>query len=467
MLVSAFVLLAASAFFFSLLATPLLRSLALRYRLLDSPNDPRKSHSAPVPRIGGAAILLAYIAAFGVLALFSGYGVEVLHRAVPRLIAIGPALLIIFFIGFWDDIAGLGPYRKLLGQLLAAVYVTWNGVHILCLGSYVVSSWIALPLSIVWLIGCTNAFNLIDGLDGLAGSVGFFASITVFVAAFLNNDFGLALATIPLAGALLGFLRYNFNPASVFMGDCGSLSVGFLLGCFSLMWGEKSVTLLGIAVPLIVLAFPLTDTFLALIRRMLRRVPVFRADRGHIHHRLLDLGFSPRQITDLVCVVCVLLAVLAILAASASRLALAAIAMVLAGGCAAVHYLRYIELEALRRIAAQFRHLIVTEMDVVLLEEAIERSADLRGCVDAINSCCGRFGIYVGSTNSNDLMNGIHKREALRWEVMIPTSEGACIYLRSTLTTNNRHHARLVATALEGIGRHSVAIQRAGLASAG
>jgi UDP-GlcNAc:undecaprenyl-phosphate GlcNAc-1-phosphate transferase len=458
--------LAASAFFCSLLTTPLLRSLALRYQLVDRPDDPRKSHAVPVPRVGGAAIVSAYVAAFGTLALFSGYGVELLHRAVPRLVAIVPALGIIFLVGLWDDIAGLGPYVKLLGQLVAAVYVTSRGVHIVVLGSHVLSPWSAMPLSILWLIGCTNAFNLIDGLDGLAGSVGFFASLTVFVAAFLNNDFGLALATIPLAGALLGFLWYNFNPALVFMGDCGSLTVGFLLGCFSLMWGEKSVTLLGIAAPLIILAFPLTDAILALLRRGLRRVPVFRADRGHIHHRLLDRGFTPRQITDLMCVVCVLLAVLAILTASVGRLAIVAISMVLAGGCAAIRYLDYLELKALGRIAAQFRQLIITEMDVVLLEEALKRSVELRSCLEAVNARCNRFGLSAGYADSVAAPRSGPKREALQWEVLIPTSEGACVYLRSAVTSNDRHHARLIATALEGIAPYCGTTQLSEMAGA-
>jgi UDP-GlcNAc:undecaprenyl-phosphate GlcNAc-1-phosphate transferase len=442
--------------------------LALRLNLVDRPNDPRKSHAVPVPRIGGLAIFSGYVVAFGALALYSGYGVEVLHRAVPRLVAIGPALVLVFVVGLWDDIAGLGPYFKLAGQLVAAIYVTWHGIQIPVLGSYILNPWVAIPLSVFWLIGCTNAFNLIDGLDGLAGSVGFFASITVFVAAFLNNDFGLALATIPLAGALLGFLRYNFSPASVFMGDCGSLTIGFLLGCFSLMWGQKSVTLLGISAPLIILAFPLTDTCLALLRRTLRRVPVLRADRGHIHHRLLDRGFSPRQITDLVCVVCALLAVLAILTTSVSWLATITVAMVLVGGCAAVRYLRYIELEALARIAVQFRELIVAEMDVVLLEDALKRSAELRSCLDTINACCGRFGISVGyAANSGAAPANSKQGDAVQWQVLIPTSEGPCVFLISDITTNSRHRTRLVATALEGIGRHSGTTQRTEMASAG
>ena len=154
----------------------------------------------------------------------------------------------------------------------------------------------AVPLTILWLVGCSNAFNLIDGLDGLATGVGLFATATAFLSALLTGNIALAIVTAPLLGALLGFLPYNFSPASIFMGDCGSLTVGFLLGCFGVIWSQKSATLLGMTAPLIALAIPLLDTALAIARRFLRRQPVFGADRGHIHHRLLARGFTPRRV---------------------------------------------------------------------------------------------------------------------------------------------------------------------------
>jgi UDP-GlcNAc:undecaprenyl-phosphate GlcNAc-1-phosphate transferase len=147
----------------------------------------------------------------------------------------------------------------------------------------------------LWLLACTNAFNLIDGLDGLAAGVGLFATITTLCAALIHGNLELALATAPLAGALIGFLRYNSNPASIFLGDCGSLSIGFLLGCYAVLWSQKSATLLGMTAPIIVLAVPMVDVVLSIIRRFLSQKAIFGADRGHIHHRLLDLGLTPRR----------------------------------------------------------------------------------------------------------------------------------------------------------------------------
>src|SRR5260370_2701610 len=148
------------------------------------------------------------------LALFSSYGGEVLRRGVPRVIAIGPAVLLVFIVGLYDDLVGMSAHRKLLGQSVAATYVSLNGLTISCLGSHILPQWVAVPLTILWLIGCTNAFTLIDGLDRLAGRVAFFAVLSVFVAAVINSDIRLDLSTLRLAGALLRFLRDNFNPAS-------------------------------------------------------------------------------------------------------------------------------------------------------------------------------------------------------------------------------------------------------------
>jgi len=134
-------------------------------------------------------------------------------------------------------------------------------------------------------VACVNAFNLIDGLDGLAAGLGLFATLTTFAAALLQQNFELAIATVPLSGALLGFLRYNFSPATIFLGDCGSQTVGFLLGCYGVLWSQKATTLLGMTAPVMALSIPLLDTALSVARRLLGGRPIFRADRGHIHHR--------------------------------------------------------------------------------------------------------------------------------------------------------------------------------------
>jgi UDP-GlcNAc:undecaprenyl-phosphate GlcNAc-1-phosphate transferase len=242
------------------------------------------------------------------------------------------------------------------------------------------------------------------------------------------------------------------------MGDSGSLFIGFLLGCFSLMWGEKSATLLGLSAPLIVLAFPLTDTILAMVRRKLRRTPVFGADRGHIHHRLLDRGLSPRQITDLMCVLTVFLASLAILTSIAEHLAVCIVVVLLTGVSLAIHQLRYVEFEAVRRVVVRlFWQHVTAEMHVIQLEEALEKAGNLKSCVESINAACEPFGVCAEFYAAKDLPLISHQQlTSSQWELRIPVSGeiGAC--LRSDARTGGemRLPTRLVDTAVSGIRRH-------------
>src|SRR5229473_2047143 len=192
---------------------------------------------------------------------------------------------------------GLTPWQKLAGQLLGSSIACWAGVRMLAIAGYPLPGWLDIPLTVMWLLACTNAFNLIDGIDGLASGVGLFATVTMlFAALLLQNNIALALATAPLAGALLAFLRYNFNPASIFLGDSGSLTIGFLLGSFGVVWSQKSATILGMTAPMMALGIPILDASLSIVRRFLRHQPIFTGDRDHIHHRLLKRGFAPRRV---------------------------------------------------------------------------------------------------------------------------------------------------------------------------
>ena len=165
-----------------------------------------------------------------------------------------------FALGLLDDLVGLNAWQKLLGQVVARCLAYCGGVHVTGVAGYAAPGWSTPADHVLWLVACTNAFNLIDGMDGLAAGVGLFATFTTLAAALLQGNVALALATAPLVGALLAFLRYNFNPASIFLGDCGSLTIGFLLGCFGAIWSQKSATLLGMTAPLMALAVPLLDT---------------------------------------------------------------------------------------------------------------------------------------------------------------------------------------------------------------
>jgi UDP-GlcNAc:undecaprenyl-phosphate GlcNAc-1-phosphate transferase len=290
-----FLFLAASSLLICLALTPLCRDLFRRAGVLDHPDQSRKTHARPIPRMGGIPIAIAYAGSFGLLLLSPLHAGSILSEHLPLVCKLLPAAALIFATGLIDDLVGLKSWQKLIGQVAAAVCAYWGGVQVLGIAGHLTNSWWSLPLTLAWLVGCANAFNLIDGVDGLATGLGLFATITSLIAALAQGNLELALAIVPLAGALLGFLRYNFNPASIFLGDSGSLLVGFLLGCYGVLWSQKSATLLAMTAPMMALAIPILDVCLSIVRRYLSHRPIFAADRGHIHHRLLDRGLSPRR----------------------------------------------------------------------------------------------------------------------------------------------------------------------------
>ena len=277
------------SFVLSFALTPLFRDLFLRLGYVDRPGHGRKVHLLPVPRIGGIPIMLAFMGSVVILYLLPLQGGHVVAESMPRAWKFFPAVLTVFAVGLLDDIVGLKPWQKLAGEIVAASLACFGGLQLTVHGS-AFPAWLNVPLTIFWLILCTNAFNLIDGIDGLAAGVGLCATLTSLGTGLLQQNFALALATVPLAGALFGFLRYNFSPATIFLGDSGSLSIGFLLGCYGIIWVEKSATMLGLVAPVIALSVPLLDTILAVARRIVRGEHIFHADRRHIHHLLLDRG---------------------------------------------------------------------------------------------------------------------------------------------------------------------------------
>src|SRR5689334_2987755 len=304
-------ILGGSAFVLSLILTPLCRNLFKRSGMVDRPDQERKLHTRPIPNMGGIPLVIAYLASFGVLLLMtqkaSAGGIS-----FAQSLKLLPPAFIVFATGLLDDRFRLQPWQKLIAQLLAATWAFFSGVAITGIAAHHLNSWMSIVVTLLWLIACTNAFNLIDGIDGLAAGVGLFATATTLIAALLQHNLALAAATAPLAGALLGFLRYNFNPATIFLGDSGSLVIGFLLGCFGVIWSQKSATILGMTAPLMALSIPILDTCLSVARRFLRRQPIFRGDRGHIHHRLLARGFSQRRAVLLLYGVCAIGAVVSI-----------------------------------------------------------------------------------------------------------------------------------------------------------
>jgi UDP-GlcNAc:undecaprenyl-phosphate GlcNAc-1-phosphate transferase len=289
-------------------------------------------------------------------------------------IGLVPAITLVFLTGLVDDIRGLKPKTKLAAQILAAAWACWEGVRITAINDQPVASWWAVPLTVFWLIACTNAINLIDGLDGLASGVALFATLAALSAAMVQGNIGLVLATAPLAGCLVAFLRYNFNPASVFLGDSGSLTVGFLLGCFAVIWCQKSATLIGMAAPLIALSVPLMDVSLSVSRRFISNRSIFAADRGHIHHRLLARGLQPRRAALLLYGVCGAAAVVAVLIGFVGyAIGIGLMILACAFACFAIWQLRFVEFEIATQLFAggRFRKAVEEEMSIRRLQEGL------------------------------------------------------------------------------------------------
>lgn len=274
-------------FMLSVLITPLVKKFAIKIGATDSPNQ-RKVHQKIMPRLGGLAIYISFIA-----------GMLITQPDAPYNTAILLGSFIIIVTGVLDDMYELSAKIKLLGQLgAAAIVVVMGGVQVsyinLPFGGQLEFGMLSIPITIFWIVGITNAINLIDGLDGLAAGVSSIALITISGMAIIMGDmYTVTVGTIVLASTL-GFLIYNFHPAKIFMGDTGALFLGYMIAVLSLL-GFKNVTFISLIVPIIILGVPISDTFFAIIRRIVHKKPLSAPDKSHLHHCLLNIGFTHRQ----------------------------------------------------------------------------------------------------------------------------------------------------------------------------
>lgn len=291
-----------AGFFLSIIASTLLtwcvRNIAKKRGVVRAPDSGRHIHSAPVPRLGGVAVFFSFTLLMLAYIAFSPKGWISAESSgqLLRILAIGSAL---FAVGLVDDLFGLRAWPKLAMQVAGAVGLYFSGIRFNFCGTHLAGSFtwlICLGLTVSWVVLICNAINLIDGLDGLAAGAALFSMVTIFTLA-LGNRADIALATVILGGSLFGFLVLNFNPASIFLGDSGSLFVGFILSAFVLAESQKEATTLdNILVPAVAFALPLTDVGLSILRRFLSGRSLFGADREHIHHKLLELGLTQRQV---------------------------------------------------------------------------------------------------------------------------------------------------------------------------
>ncbi len=296
------ILMAFLALILSLLLVPLVAKLAIKIGAVDKPNA-RKVHTRIMPRMGGLAI---YISFFAVLFLSQGMTKQLLG------LFLGGTVLVL--VGIVDDMKDIPAKVKLCGQIVAACIVVGSGVRVdfmtdIFFGGMFQLSVFSAPFTVIWIVAIINAVNLIDGLDGLAAGISTIAAITMAIVGYASGQYLMASMAMILIGATLGFLKYNFHPAKIFMGDTGSMFLGYNLSVLAVMGFAKSFTMLSLVPPLLVLAIPILDTLFAIIRRKMNNKPIFKPDKNHLHHCLLKYGFSHRN------TVLVIYAVSAVLAA--------------------------------------------------------------------------------------------------------------------------------------------------------
>lgn len=455
-----FLLAAVLSFTISLVLTPFVRDYFLRRHIVDLPDGSRKIHKHPIPRVGGIAILTSYaITIVAVLLLPEPYGYSI-KQEFPNIGKLLIATGLIFLTGLLDDLIGLKAWQKLAEQLTAAVMAYLGGVQVHLFQGVPGEDWLNALLTIVWLVGCTNAFNLIDGLDGLAAGVGLFATLTMLVAGLTHLNLDLAMVTLPLAGALLAFLRYNFNPASVFLGDCGSLTVGFLLGCFGAIWSHKSATLLGLTAPLIAMAIPLLDVSLSIVRRFIRHQPIFGADRGHIHHRLLDKGLRPRSVALLIYAACGVTATFSLLQ-SALHQQFGGVIIVLfcIAAWIGIQNLGYVEFATARQMFTKgnFRRIIDSHTRLKTFEETLAKADTLDDSWNIIRSACQTMGfsgvrmMLNGRLFDADFSGNVSADD--HWQLRVPLAPQQYVNLRREFHEDWSSNPVLVAAAADILSR--------------
>lgn len=311
------------AFLMTLIVTPVVIRICRKYGIVDRP-DERRIHKEPIPRLGGIAVIVSVI--FTVLSfttlilLFDPefFKVKYFKYDFLQIIGILFALFIITLVGIMDDLFDIQAKIKLLFQFICANILYFTGSKITFLSSFTsypvfVGDFLSYVLTVLWIVGLTNAINLIDGMDGALAGISAITSFTLGLLAIIQGQTVLAVFVFTLGGSLLGFLRYNFNPAKIFLGDTGSMFIGMFMSIVSLLGYFKKATLISLIIPIIVFAIPIFDTLWAIIRRILKGQHIFQPDKEHIHHKLLQLGLNQKQAAFILYFITIFLSAVAIM----------------------------------------------------------------------------------------------------------------------------------------------------------
>ena len=357
------------------------RSCAVARGWVATPDSDRHVHTASIPRLGGVAIFLTFMLLAAVALLLPKSTGLALTLPVRTVVSILSAACIVFVLGLYDDVRPAGPYLKFGVQAVAAAILWFGGVGIshfdLLSAGRSLHTVVALPLTIFWVLLITNAFNLIDGLDGLAAGSAIFSTLVVFVSSLLAPNSTVALLAIILAGAILGFLRLNFHPASIFLGDSGSMFIGFMLAALALAGSQKAPTMIAVAIPVLSFGLPILDVCLAISRRFLGGKPLFSADRDHIHHKLLKRGLSQRGAVLVLYGVTAVFAVLSLILMHDAALIALVLIVIGIGVALGVQYLGYPEFSELQEAIGR----------ASVKKRFVANNVAIRHAIDAFSGC--------------------------------------------------------------------------------
>lgn len=403
---------------FSLLLTHGMRNLATARGWVRAPKLDRHVHTNPVSRLGGVAIYLSFMMMAGA-ALVIPRWME-LPSGLPLMATfgiLGPALLV-FLLGLYDDLHPIGPYWKFGVQAAAAVllYLGGFGIHQLDLLSvgHILRTAVGLPLTVLWVLLITNAFNLIDGLDGLAAGSALFSTVVVLAVSFIIPNPMVTCLTVVLAGVILGFLRFNFHPASIFLGDSGSLFIGFMLSALALAGSQKAPTMVAVAIPVVSFGLPILDATLAVVRRFLGGKPLFTGDKDHIHHKLLKRGLSQREAVVILYLATAGFALLSLFLmhnAGMIGFVLLVIGVGIWLGVQHLHYVEFAELHDLLRRTKKRKQVFANNLEIRRATESLNSCSELATICRILESTLQPLG-FDGFQLKNSALGGISERFA-------------------------------------------------------
>lgn len=338
----------------SLAITPVIRRLCERFNLLDVPTDSRRVHVKAIPRLGGVAIFLSMATALSMLPLVSNLLTQSLAYWTDQMFVAAIPATLILLLGIYDDLRGTNAAVKFVGLgLISTLFFAIGGrieaLAIPFVGTVHFPIAVSFLITVFWLVAISNAFNLIDGMDGLATGAALFASVVILIVSLGQGNPLMIVVALVLCGALTGFLRYNFNPASIFLGDSGALFIGFLLAALSVLSAQKATTSVAVITPLLAFGLPVVDTGVTMARRLISGQPMFQGDGEHIHHMLLARGWSQRRVVLILYAVCAVFGLMAALSTSTSSPQTGFVLFVIAiAVTVAVGHLRYHEVDELR-----------------------------------------------------------------------------------------------------------------------